>query len=296
MRDVAFCKTHNQPLTEYYCNNTTCQQQLCVACIVDEHKEHDLFSILKRKDWVLNTLIKKNEVISENKEAVSKQMSGLNDIKQRITDTSSTALANVENTKVELIEIIHEEDEYFKNIIQQSREDQLQNIRAAYDKSEQYLQTLKNTEGILSQMITKEDDATILKYFSSLSSDNEHSFNISDRIKYETSSFHAGKDKWNTHEQFFLGKVNLHKSEYFHQGMAKEPTEEDIARSALLKKEKTSSGHHLARIWHIMRQSRRYYLLYFFLFTIHLIIPVKPLQDLVFFLLICGIAWEIFFT
>ncbi len=93
------CETHDQPLTEYYCDNKSCQQQLCVTCIVEEHKNHKLFSILKRKAWAVDKLCKKKELISKMKDDITQKLSELTEIKQKICGASNTAIIEVDNAK-----------------------------------------------------------------------------------------------------------------------------------------------------------------------------------------------------
>ncbi len=257
------CKTHNQPLTEYYCDNKTCQKQLCVTCIVVEHKDHELFSILKRKEWVLDVLIKESELLAQKKEAVTKHMKELNYIKQQINDASDMALKDVEEAKVLWMNTIQDDAKVYKYKIKQQRERQINQISAEYSKSEQYLQSSKSTEEILTQMIESKDDSMILKHFSTVGSNKEYSFYPSGMMTYETCSFSGRKETWkefgyikeceniiNRDSWRFLGEININKLEYFNPDMIKDKEDDATEkRNASSESFTTSIFRFLRHLW-----------------------------------------------
>ncbi len=163
---------------------------------------------------------KKRKMISEMKEAITQQLSELNEIKQEVCDASNTALTDVDNAKKELIAKVQKEAEKIKSQINGYKNETLQTITADCTKSGEYLESLKSKENILTEMITTKDDKVILKHFTAAMTEDESLFIPSSKTSYETVEFMQG-------QEFFLGQVVLNQEQYIHSSIDREGAYKD---------------------------------------------------------------------
>ncbi|XP_062412222.1 E3 ubiquitin-protein ligase TRIM47-like isoform X2 [Sardina pilchardus] len=169
------CTQHNKPLEVFCRTDATC---VCVACIINEHKGHDVVSpadAQERRQRAMESILQS---------AISRREAELNKLTENVEPLKSSAQAAVEhsaNVFSELHSFIEEKHEEVVKMIrdkeeaEQSRAEQLQ----------KEIKVLKKRADDMAQLASKEDHVHFLQSLSSFSPKDLPAVTVSDRFSFD---------------------------------------------------------------------------------------------------------------
>ena len=131
------CREHGKELN-IFCKEPGCQRVICVSCLSQGHKKHEVVDIEDTKKEAMDILHKNIKTVSDN---LARKMQGITDAKQGAAKKIEKNLNELKKKKKEMIK-------QYDQMIKKS-EDQMKQINI---KANQDLNTMKENLNLLSDM------------------------------------------------------------------------------------------------------------------------------------------------
>ena len=120
IRKMTFeCLEHSLPL-HFFCNNAECQEQICSACAIVEHKDHNIMKLKDKAVTVKEEMSKTKDNVREISLELGAHLDRINKELEDVKTTSSRNCDAVEERRKEL----HEKIKQLQEKVQEEMERQ----------------------------------------------------------------------------------------------------------------------------------------------------------------------------
>ena len=91
------CQKHKQHLV-LFCNDKDCQEQICSACVLVKHKDHNIMDLTSKADEVRGKMADRKEKARDISLLLGNYLAELNSVEDRINKETSENLDKVDET------------------------------------------------------------------------------------------------------------------------------------------------------------------------------------------------------
>ena len=138
------CQKHKQHLA-LFCNNKYCQEQICPACVLVKHKDHNIMDLTSKADEVRGKMVDRKERARDISLLLGEYLTELNSIEEKVNKDTSKNLDKVDETREllhkriqDLHQKVQEETEAYKMELMQVQKCNLEQLKFTKDEIQQY--------------------------------------------------------------------------------------------------------------------------------------------------------------
>ena len=138
------CQKHKQHLV-LFCNDKDCQEQICPACVLVKHKDHDIMDLSSKADEVRGKMADRKEKARDISLLLGEYLTELNSIEEKVNKDTSKNLDKVDETCEllhkriqDLHKKVQEETETYKMELIQVQKRNLDHLKFTKDEIQQY--------------------------------------------------------------------------------------------------------------------------------------------------------------
>ena len=141
---MEMCKVHNRQIS-FFCNNPSCQKEICQLCMIEEHKKHEFLDLQNLQDERRRILLANTESLKKDIQKNKSDLLQTKDILSENLKTCTKRIGEEKNNKVNTV----------TRIVAQKYDQLLESVTST--KTEE-IQTIENDVKIFDQQISELED------------------------------------------------------------------------------------------------------------------------------------------
>ena len=138
------CKVHKRQIS-FYCNNPSCQKEICQLCMIEEHKKHEFLDLQNLQEEKRKILLENTETLKKD---IQKNKLELLQTKDSLSENLKTCTKKIEEEKNNKVNTV-------TRIVTQKYDQLLESVTST--KTEE-IQTIENDVKIFDQQISELED------------------------------------------------------------------------------------------------------------------------------------------